>query len=213
MHQGVSADHLIAARERHGIDLVGPARPNVSWQSRDGTAFGTGDFAVDWDRRVARCPAGKESTGWAECGTAAGGSGYVRTYFRAEDCRGCPSRARCTRSRAPYQGRVLTLQPRREHDALEAARAREAPGKADGSMRCAKASRARCRRRSAPSACAVRDTAAWPRQAYRTSPPPPQSTLIVWRLGSADDHSRPPAPRASPRSPHNRQIRPQCPTL
>ena len=121
----VSADHLVAARERHGIDLVGPARPNVSWQSRDGTAFSAGDFAVDWDRRVARCPEGKESAGWAVGGKAAGGSGYVRTHFRAEDCHGCPSRARCTRSRAPYQGRVLTLHSRRKHDALVAARARE----------------------------------------------------------------------------------------
>src|SRR4051812_20222122 len=105
----VSAELLVAARERHGIDLVGPARPDPSWQSRDGSAFGAGDFAVDWDRRVARCPEGKESTGWAVCGKAAGGSGYVRANFRAEDCRACPSRAQCTRSRDPYQGRVLSL--------------------------------------------------------------------------------------------------------
>jgi len=121
----VSAEHLVAARERHGIDLVGPARPDPSWQNRDGAAFGAGDFAVDWDRRVARCPEGKESTGWAVCGKAAGGSGFVRTNFRAEDCRACPSRARCTRSRDRYQGRVLTLLARREYDALAAARARE----------------------------------------------------------------------------------------
>jgi hypothetical protein len=32
----VSADHLITARERHRIDLVGPGRRNLSWQSRSG---------------------------------------------------------------------------------------------------------------------------------------------------------------------------------
>lgn len=56
---------------------------------------------------------------------AAGASGFVRTNFRAEDCCACPSRARCTRSRDPYQGRVLTLLAQREYDALAAARARE----------------------------------------------------------------------------------------
>ena len=121
----VSAEHLFAARERHGIDLVGPARPDPNWQNRDGAAFGAGDFAVDWSRRVARCPEGKESTGWAVCGKKAGGRGFVRTNFRAEDCRACPSRPRCTRSRDPYQGRVLTLLAQREYEALAAARARE----------------------------------------------------------------------------------------
>jgi transposase len=124
----ISAELLVAARERHDIDLVGPARPDPSWQSRDGAAFGAGDFVVDWDRRVARCPEGKESTGWAVCGKTAGGSGYVRTNFRASDCRVCPSRARCTRSRDPHQGRVLTLLARREYEALAAARARESTG-------------------------------------------------------------------------------------
>jgi len=29
----VSAGHLVTARTQHGIDLVGPGRPNVSWLS------------------------------------------------------------------------------------------------------------------------------------------------------------------------------------
>ena len=62
----VSADDLIMAHEQYGIDLVGPARPDQSWQSRAEAAFSAADFAVDWDRRVARCPEGKESTGWFE---------------------------------------------------------------------------------------------------------------------------------------------------
>jgi transposase len=120
----VGADHLIAARERHGIDLVGPGRRNPSWQSRDEAAFGLADFAVDWDRGVARCPEGKESRGWAEYAKRPGQRPYIRTQFRAADCSGCPSRARCTRSHAGRRGRVLALLPRREHEALAAARAR-----------------------------------------------------------------------------------------
>ena len=58
------------------------------------------------------------------------GLSSVHVQFRAADCRDCPSRARCTRSRSGHQGRVLTLLPRREHEALAAARARE--GTAEG---------------------------------------------------------------------------------
>jgi hypothetical protein len=210
----VSADHFVAARERHGIDLVGPARPDPSWQSRDGAAFGAGAFAVDWDRRLARCPEGKESTGWAVCGKAAGGSGFVHTHFRAEDCRACPSRARCTRSRDPYQGRVLTLLARGASMTPSRLPGRErAPVRAGGFTRCARESRARCRRRSVPAACAGRASADWPRRACSTSPPPPRSTSTAWRSGSADAHSHPPEPRVSPPLPHERRVRQQCPTL
>jgi hypothetical protein len=122
----VGADHLIAARERHGVDLIGPGRPNRSWQSHTGGAFSLADFAVDWDRAVARCPEGKESRGWAEYAKQPGQRPYIRTQFRAADCSGCcPSRARCTRSRSARQGRVLALLPRREHEALATARARQ----------------------------------------------------------------------------------------
>src|SRR5215204_4542495 len=30
----VSAEHLVGARERHGIDLIGPPRPDQSWQKQ-----------------------------------------------------------------------------------------------------------------------------------------------------------------------------------
>jgi len=43
----ISADHLISAREKHGIDLVGPSRPNLSWQSHTEGAFSAADFTVD----------------------------------------------------------------------------------------------------------------------------------------------------------------------
>ena len=35
----VSAEHLVGARERHGIDLIGPARPDQSWQKQVEGAF------------------------------------------------------------------------------------------------------------------------------------------------------------------------------
>ena len=43
----VNAGHLVTARTRHGVDLVGPGRPNVSWQSRSGgDAFTLADFTA-----------------------------------------------------------------------------------------------------------------------------------------------------------------------
>jgi transposase len=121
----VGANNLIMAHEQYGIDLVGPARPEQSWQSRAEEAFSAADFAVDWDRRVARCPEGKESTGWFESAQRPGRRSSIRARFRAADCRACASRTRCTRARLVLHGRVLALLPKREYEALAAARARE----------------------------------------------------------------------------------------
>src|SRR5215207_2894985 len=126
----VSANDLSIAHEQHGIDLVGPARPDQSWQSRAEEAFSAADFAVDWDRRVARCPEGKESTGWFESAQRPGQRSSIRARFRAADCRACASRTRCTRARLGRHGRVLALLAKRECEALAAARARE--GTAEG---------------------------------------------------------------------------------
>src|SRR4029434_1740341 len=49
----------------------------------------------------------------------------IRARFRTADCRACPSRTRCTRARSGPHGRVLAVLPKREYEALAAARARE----------------------------------------------------------------------------------------
>jgi len=122
----INAGHLVAARTQHGIDLVGPGRPNVSCQSRSGgDAFTLADFTVDWNRKVVRCPEGKESGLWTSNTKHHGPGSIIHVHFRAADCRPCPSRARCTRSCSKYQGRVLAVMPRPEHEALAAARVRQ----------------------------------------------------------------------------------------
>lgn len=116
----VRAEHLVAARERDGIELIGPARPDQSGQKREG-AFHVTDFTVDWERRRVRCPEGHESTSWGEHRDKASGRPYVRAGFSPATCRPCSSRSRCTR--AP--SRRLGLHPRPEHEAIAAARARD----------------------------------------------------------------------------------------
>jgi transposase len=116
----VSAAHIVAARERHGIDLVGPGRPDQSWQKQQESAFQTTDFVVDWENRRARCPEGHETTGWGEYKDKTSGRVYIRAGFNVADCRSCCSKSRCTRAAS----RRLNLHARPEHEALAATRAR-----------------------------------------------------------------------------------------
>ncbi len=116
----VSAAHLVTARERHGIDLVGPPRPDQSWQKQQEGAFRGTDFTVDWERQCVRCPEGHESTTWGDYKDKASGQSYIRAGFSPAVCRPCPSRSCCTRATS----RRLGLLPRPEHEAIAAARAR-----------------------------------------------------------------------------------------
>ena len=116
----VSGSHIVAARERHRTELVGPPRPDLSWQARTEGAFHAADFAVDWKNQRARCPEDRTSTTWGEYTDKASGQSYIRVGFSSADCRPCPSRSRCTRAAA----RRLGLLPRPEHEAVAAARAR-----------------------------------------------------------------------------------------
>src|SRR3712207_5007408 len=72
----VSAAHLIAARERHGIDLIGPGRRDLSWQGRSGgDAFPPPDLAVAWGRRGPRRPPGGGGGRRGPCGAEHGRGG------------------------------------------------------------------------------------------------------------------------------------------
>src|SRR5215210_85649 len=116
----VSAEHLVGARERHGINLVGPARPDQSWQKQVEGAFQASDFVVDWEHRRVRCPEGHESTSWGEYRHKASGRPFIRAGFSLAQCQPCPARPRCTQG----VSRWLGLRPRPEHEAIAAARAR-----------------------------------------------------------------------------------------
>ena len=108
----VSAEQLVVATARHGIDLIRPTRSNHSWQRRNAEAIQVTDFTVDWERRSVRCLEGHESTSWGEYRDTANGRPFIRAGFSPGDCRPC--------TRTP--SRQLTLHPRAEHEALAAAR-------------------------------------------------------------------------------------------
>jgi transposase len=120
----VSAHHLLTSELAYGIDLVGPALLDTSWQARDDAGIDVSQFAIDWERRTVTCPQGKTSYSWNEA--RRDDYPYYQIKFRKADCRACPLRARCTRSAS--RPRQLSLRPREEHVALQRARQRQATG-------------------------------------------------------------------------------------
>jgi transposase len=115
----VDAELLVRGREELGIDLVGPPRPNPSWQAKVEGGCTIDRFEVDWDKRRVRCPQGRLSSAWSRQSDQTGAP-YVSVWFRRADCGPCPARPSCTRGK--HQARHLKLPLRAEHEALKAAR-------------------------------------------------------------------------------------------
>jgi transposase len=117
----VDAELLVASRREYGVDLIGPTRPDYRWQSRAGEGFAASDFAIDWERRQATCPEGRTSVSWTPA-VDRGHNDVIKIKFSATDCGACPARARCTEAKR----RSITVHPRDQYEALQAARSREA---------------------------------------------------------------------------------------
>jgi transposase len=193
----MSAELLVAARERHGIDLVGPQRRNPAWQSKDDRAFDTTDFTVDWERQVVRCPEGKASTSWKVYSRPGRARGRPRVHARFHPWTAGPVRrgsaARARRQQGASCPSSLSASTRRwrrhgRGSALPITAAATPSGKV---------SRPPCRKLCALSDCARPAIAAWSRPGCSTSPPPQLSILTGSPLGSPNARSHRPALRAS----------------
>src|SRR3954467_10044712 len=110
---------LISSLSEYGVTLVGPVAEDPGWQARAGEGFDKGSFAVDWDRQVVTCPAGKESLSWLPNTSPKNGMVFEARFSR-KDCTPCPSRSRCTKSEK--EPRIIALLPREQHEALRAPR-------------------------------------------------------------------------------------------
>jgi transposase len=60
----VDAAILVSSRQDHGIDVIGPTRPNVSWQTQVEGAYSLEQFTIDWEHEQVLCPQGKSSSTW-----------------------------------------------------------------------------------------------------------------------------------------------------
>jgi transposase len=118
----VRARNLVEGREQYQVDVIGPIPADHQWQAKTQTGFDVSQFAVDWDARVATCPQGRRSARWCETHTARRRT-MIRVEFAAADCTTCPARPQCTRARTPF--RTILLQPREEHEMIQAARQRQ----------------------------------------------------------------------------------------
>lgn len=112
----VDSGLLIDSVKDYSIDLVGPMRPNGSWQAKVKEAYDLSQFQIDWDNQQVRCPQGKTSRKWIES-IDTGGNRFIHVRFLHSDCRDCPARALCTRSAT--EARALGFRPQAEYEVLQ----------------------------------------------------------------------------------------------
>lgn len=118
----MSVDHLVRARDDHGIDLLGRVPEDTSWQARH-AGYVVQDFTVDWEQQVVTCPQSHISCSWTPA-FARGGYPVVKVTFRGKDCQACPTLTRCSNNRE--KRRTLTLMaPQSQFEAQQTARQRQ----------------------------------------------------------------------------------------
>jgi transposase len=110
---------LVDSRNDYDVTITGPVADDPSWQARSEDSFDKSQFAVDWDRHVVTCPAGKRSISWLPSTYPQNGMVFEARFAR-RDCTPCPLRSRCTRSKR--EPRLIGLQAREQYEALQAAR-------------------------------------------------------------------------------------------
>lgn len=115
----VDTNHLIYSHQQ-GIDLIGPAPLDTSWQAQTEDGLDQSQFTIDWEAQTVTCPAGQSSTAWHRSRSQRNAPVF-RITFDPKTCQACELRGRCTRG----QARGLTLRPRPQHEVLQAARQRE----------------------------------------------------------------------------------------
>ena len=116
----VDAELLATSHTTFGIDLIGPARRDKSWQAKTEGAFDLTAFQVDWEGQVATCPNGVQTSSWVER-PGPFGTPIIYAKFAKKSCKACELKEKCTRGAL----RTLTFQPRAVQEALNLARTRE----------------------------------------------------------------------------------------
>ncbi len=117
----VDAENIVAAQEKHGIELLGPVKSATGWQAAAENGFTLEDFTIDWDNQRVTCPNGSTTTQWNADHSQAG-IPVIKVRFPVSACRPCPVRELCTRS---ADGRRLTVRHRVEHHVLQHARSEQ----------------------------------------------------------------------------------------
>jgi transposase len=113
-----SAGNLTAAAQA-GIAMIVPITAQTGRNATLGL-YRPADFAIDWERQAATCPARARSRSMHP-----DPRGLVTFAFSRRDCVDCPLRAKCTTAKPPAVRRI-TVHPQPLHDAVAHARATQA---------------------------------------------------------------------------------------
>ncbi len=151
---------FVSSWNDYGMELLGPARPDISWQARTEGAYDLSYFEIDFASRTVTCPQGNTTNQWYER-TGRRGKPAIFAQFPTAVCRGCPVRQRCTTART---GRQVGFIPEAEFRALQAAREHGSASKPRNSgklTRSARGSRQPFHRRLVCWACVAPVTGAW----------------------------------------------------
>lgn len=110
---------LVDSQRDYEVEVIGPVSQDQSWQAQAHTGFDVTCFVIDWDAQVVTCPQGRKSRAWLDAHDRLGNP-IINIRFAREECAVCPARQQCTRS---AEGRrYMTVRPRPQHEALQAAR-------------------------------------------------------------------------------------------
>ena len=115
----VDAELLVSSQQDYGIELIGPVRPNPSWQATQPEAYDGSKFSIDWEAQTVTCPQGQQSKSWSPSNDP-WNNPIITVNFGKKTCRECPTRSLCTR--AQKSPRSLTLHPQPQQEALQRVR-------------------------------------------------------------------------------------------
>jgi transposase len=120
--QGYMSGELLVAQRQIQRDLIGPVALGQPWQRRVEGGLTVDAFVLDRAVRVATCPQGKTSITWKPK-VDRRGKPVEEIRFSLKDCQNCPLREQCTHSHD--RGRIISLPPQEQYEALEARRAEQ----------------------------------------------------------------------------------------
>lgn len=115
----VDANLLVQSKTQYQITLIGPVRPDTSWQAQTKQGYDVTHFRIDWQEQQVTCPQSQTTQRWSP-GQDQWGNQIIHVKFARKGCQACASRPLCTQAKT--DPRELTLRPQAEHEALQMAR-------------------------------------------------------------------------------------------
>ena len=107
---------LVSSKQKHDLELIGPVRDNVSWQSKIPDGYDLSRFKINWKTKQVTCPQGVKNTKKWTVHKDQWDNTVIGVKFPRKACRECQFRHLCTRSKT--EPREITLRPQEEHQAI-----------------------------------------------------------------------------------------------